>query len=983
MATERQTLLSRGPTSGGRAIGPDVRAPQAAFGVYDGLNDLGRGVQNAAGTVSHIAGEIENRKIARVNQLDAADMADRYKLVRSNKALQLQKDVNEFQKNGLLGRELDEAVAKRGQELQAEIPLEMDDLRKRNPEVFAKIVSPEALKSDWGTHINGVRGQVEEYSSTVYQEQRWATRLTNTENDLKNVQESPSGSVDIGIRSLTKFGEETGNFTARQRHDYKNVVSAKVLSSLQAGAVFGKTDTLESAKKALDAGLIQPDDHARIVATFSRTTDPKVIAGDITKAFKDITNRVAGGEDLGRDSNLTARYDLATADASLLYVGDDGKFRNTTALYSEVVKPAILAVMQNSLSTPGKSDGFLLGQRFADVNRILAELDNPESEVINQLFQQQYASAKTQAFIQMPNSREAMRATMDEKPSQADFNDYRSALKVKYAAQAELVNNYRANELYTEDPAVSQALAKNDPILIEEAYSKIYDRDGIPEDRRVYANPDHVNKLRARENLGSESEVLETEKLFKQFTKHYGNKGTNALMSLAQGNKPFNGLMAFAAALTQTASPTEAANISSVTTEMWQAIAAQNSADMKKKTSEADQRLLNDVELFSSAALSTTYAGEFNPGAAWAKSQDGELRPLPRNSPFGQAATRAGIYDGLEALNLAMARHYTFTRKSGTFQPNEAAKQVRDILGRAFIPAKINGASDANPSPVYGFVPNIRSGQVPWYVAGQEGQFASQRHASEVYGAALDSFFLAATPNLEFAASTHFAVKGVMARMFSGTHLGGNTELAQMLPINAMAWSIVRDNPKAEILRSHNIPFDRVGVVVEDVEEYKDDYGRPSHRKVEKFIHLSEDRLNIATSNFFPDTVKARVDEAIKRIDPTDRAGRAAIALANNHQWEMNPTTGEWDMYIPTGTNWAGTAGSVSGAGPRVTAVILNEDGKTWRKLSLPAKHVGDRAAEIMNAGSFFRQPGAPSTIRDEMSRQAVDRYNRLPKIFQ
>ena len=970
---ERDTILSRGPTSAGPIQGPNAHAPQGSFGVYEGLGDLGRGLQRAGETGANIV----SHHIERVNRLDASDMADRYKSVRDSQALKLQTDVTKL-KETLLGDELDSAISQRGKELQDEIPGMMEDLRKRNPAVFAKVVSPEALRADWGTVVNNWRGHGHDYSTGVYQEQRWATRVTNTENDLKAVQGSATGSVDVGINYLKKFAAETENFTLRQKHEYQRAVGAKVLSSLEASAIWGKPDTSDAATRALDAGIIQPDDHARILATHAKVTDPKVIAADITKAHDDYVNRVAGGESLN-GTNLLTRLDRALADRALLHKGDDGKFRNPAALYRDAVKPTILAIMQNKLSSPGQNKGFLLGSSYTSGQTLLAELDKPESAVIDQLVRDAYSATWNEAFIGLIESREAIKATAEQLPAQGDLNGFRTQLRAQLSTQIEMVNDWRANELYTQDAAVKQATEKNDPILLRAAYEKLFDRDRIPDDRRVYANPADVNALRQRAAMGSESEVLETEKMFQQFTKTYGKQGYGALMSLGRGNTAFNGLMAFAAQQTAAASPTEAANIWTVTTEMWQALAAQNSADMKKKTSDSDARLLNDVELFASAALSAGYAGEFKPGKAWAQQQDNKLRPMPRLSPLGQAATRAGIYEGLEALNLAMVRHYTFTRKSGTMNPNLAAAAVRDIIGRALIPVKVNGASDANPNPIYGFSPNIRSGQVPWYTPSPEGGFATQRHAAEVYGAAFDSYFLQITPKLGAVAAGHFAVKGVMARLFSGTHVGGNTELAQMLPINAMAWSIVRDNPKAAVLNETNIPFDRIGIVVEDVEEYKDEAGKTRHRKIEKFAHLSEDRLHISTSNFFPDTVRARVDEAIKRIDPTDRPGRAGIALANNHQFEFNGDTQSWDLYVPTGSNWAGTAGSVRGAGPRVTAVVLNEDGKTWKKFSLPAKAVGDRAAEIQNAGSYFRQDGAPSSIRNEMERQAIDRRLRLP----
>lgn len=933
---ERDTILSRGPTSAGPIQGPNVRPPAGSFGVYEGLSDLGRGLQNAGETGASVAARYYDRVRQESDSRDANDIQARFQLALNEESTGLQQDYIKSVESGLAHEPLLNAVSTSAQARMKNIDDRLADMRTRNPRIFDRIVTKETKAAAWSARVDNVTGAAIQHSAQVSQGERWETAVKNDDFEFANVAGNPGGVLAVADKVLADIDAKKNLFTAEQRMRRKNAVEQRVSQTIIASAQITGDKGLEPiARNARDRGLMTPGQYAAVVADIARLNDPTIQKGELRATADAMNKRVKGGD----HKVDPVQVQEALSNAMVTYQTPDERF-------NQVIKPHVLSFMEGKLRSAA-GHGFLVANDYRSANRILSELAKPESAEIAALFEQQFGDAKVQAFTTYPAMQADMKATWDMKPSAEDYASYRSALQATLQKQTEMVDNFRSYALYKDNPGVAQAIAQGDMVALERVQRQLYARDGIPEDKQIIAVPDELDAIRERLNLVDEASVGQTAKMIDDMVRKFGSSGYGALISLSQAPGPVAGIVRFQAQRFNVLNKDAEAGIGIMLPELIQAVSWSGSK-AAKDIKDKDPNFDRDNSLYWNRAFAYGYPGDEsvayqyrNAASSFRKLVSDDFSVNPSTSPLGQASTREGSYDAIHSLGKALTDYYRQgTKNTAPMHPAEAAKKAREVLSRAFIPVKANGGGAEQP--IYTFAP-VTKKETSWYTSGSRGAFNSQRHYAQMEAAAWDSMFLANQPKFGLGGKIQWSLDSALADLFNGPKMGIDIEFGQMPNLDTAFYGQVFADLRTTAYNKNPIDFANVGI--ETV----------NNKGEKQFMPLSEDRI---VTDYLPVTVRERVAGLLKKLDPTDYAGRAQLILANNFQREPNPKTQSWDVYLTSGRDYDGTAGTVSKAGPRASVVVRQADG-TWKKLAISFVEADNRLEAFMGRSSFTNRPGS------------------------
>lgn len=938
---ERQTLLSQDNRSTPALRAVDVRPPAGSFGDYSGLEDIGRGIQSMADTGTQIANHQLHKIKQEADARDANDIQGRLQLALNSEGIKLQQGYTEDAASGLSNDPLMQAVNKRAELGHKNIMESMKDMRARNPKVFDRIVTPNSVAGAWSGHVDNVQRAAIGHSAVINQADRVDTAMKNDALMLTQVAAAPGSVLQVAGSVLADIDRTAKLFTPDQRHARRNQVEKSVWETLAAGSENGDPKSVSEGLKARDAGLITPLEYERLRSNYARVMSPAHLNGENRGIAHDVNEKIKGG-----DSVNWQTQNEALVNASATYTKPESK-------YNEVIKPNLLARMEGSVRSTA-ADGFLVANNFASAKSMLAELAKPESATIRSLFESSYQEAWNQTLQALPGMLADLKATVGMRPSEQDYGSFKTALTATLSKQAAMVDNWQVHELYKDNPGVRQAVAQGDNAALVRVQRGLYDRDQIPEDRRVYGDPAEIRALSQRMDQRDEASVNQTAKMLGSFVKKFGVDSYGALISTAQAPGPVSGVVRYMAQQFSALNRESADRIVGLMPELVQA-AAWSGSQSYKAVAEKNPDFDKQTQAYWQAAFSSGYAGEFNSGAAFGKFEDGKLHSSPESSPFGNAALREGTYEGLQDIGLALTRYYVAGKKDRTMDPNKAAAYARDILGRAFIPVSTNGG--ANPNKTYTFAP-VTTQPTDWFQPGAAGSFNNQRHYANAEAASWDSMFLTSNPKFALGGSIHWWGDVMLNGMLSGPKMGDwmhygqlpNLDSSFSQPARAYAGSgplsPSGSRSKNETVLPEPIDFVNAGVLM-------DDNGKQT------FVPLSESRI---VTDFLPVTVREKMTALIHEVDSTDQKGRSQVVLGNNFQREFNPKTNAWDVYLSGGRDYAGTAGTASKVGARTSVVIKQKDG-TYKKLSISAQDANNRLEALMSATGYFDRPGAPKDI--------------------
>lgn len=937
---ERNSLLTRTDPRVQPLAAPNVRAPSGAFGDYSGVQDFAQGVGNVADAASQGANHVLRAAMQEADRRDANDIEARFRLAMNEEGQGLQEDTIKAISSGLKHDALMKAVEDSSKVRFKNIDAKLADIKERNQKVYNQIVTPAAKELAWSQRVGSVRDQAASHNGALVQAERYETALANDDILFAATAGNPMNVLQVASSVAADMARTNNLFTPQQRMQRQAAIKDHVAQVLLGAAQVYPNPALEGeARKARDSGLITPGTYARVVDEIKRANNPVNINAELRGTVKAVNDQIKGGDTV--DINTTAE---ATANAITTYHTPEARF-------NEVLKPHLLAAMEGRLRA-AVGNGGLVGGTLYSTQQLAAELGKTESTLLKSLFNSEFSEARTQAYISLPNLREDLKASYDMMPSDTDYASYRTALASAVSKQLDMVEKFQSHELYKDNPGVTQAIKAGDTAALVRVQRSLYDRDGVPENRRVYGSPAEINQLKQRLTMTDEASVGDTVQLIDSFINKFGKDSYGALMSTAQAPGPVSGVFRFSAQRFLALNRDAEQNIVSMLPDLVQAV-SWASSQTAKGVAEKNPEFERDTKAYWNAAFSSSYSGEFSAKAAFGGGGFGrrlanELRSSPESSALGQASLRDGTYDSIHSLGQALTQYYAAGKKDELLRPNEAAAKARDIIGRAFIPVSSNGGG--NDRPIYTFAP-VTARQTSWYTGGSKGAFNSQRHYAQMESAAWDSMFLVNDPKLELGGALQWQFNLALTHAFNGPRVGFNTELAQMPNLNPAFSATVRTNMHTTAFNSRPVDFANLGIVTQNA------------KGEDVFTPLSEDSI---VTDFLPITVREKVAAILKKVDKTDSAGRNQLILANAFQRELNTKTSSWDVYISGGRDYAGTSGTTSKAGPRASVVVKQADG-SFKKLAISAVDADNRLEALMAATSYTDRSGSNNQVRKEL----------------
>lgn len=950
---ERRTLLSQSSPDVGPIKPSTIDAPAGAFGDERGMSNFGSALQDAASTGVRIASE----RIAQLHQLgdqrDASDIHARLQLAINQQAQGLYQDYTNFTTptqnedgtaNPALSNDpLMSAVNDSAQKRLKAIGDSMADMRTRNPRVYDQLITPNTIAATWSGHVDNVQRAAINFSAEKNQQDRYETAVKSDDIMFTSAAASPDGSLKAAQAVYADLSRRGDMFTAQQRSQRRASAQANVFQAMMGSATLTPGQgVIDASQKARDQGFVSPEQHAHVVAEVARQLKPANINHELRITATNLNETIKSGDQVGITAgNTTLAAALQTYDTP-------------SARYSEVVKPRVLSLMEGKLRN-NTANGFLAGGNLQSAQTILGELDKPQSQMIDTMFEQDYRDTLAQQFNAMPGLQKSVEGNVDYQASAQDLANYRTALRSTLQKQTDMVDHYQVHELYKSNPGVVAAIQTGNMASIVRVQRSLYDRDGIPENRRVYGDPSEIEALNQQMSKTDEASVAQTAQMVTGLVNHYGKDGYGALMSVAQAPGATAGIVRTMAQQFVALNKDAADGITSMLPDLIQAVSWASSTDAKK-VNDTDPTFKRDTDAFWNAAFSSRSSDDFNSKKAWALLQDGKLISAPESSPLGQAAMRDGTYASIHDLGLALTQYYAAGKKDRVMSRNDAAAEARKVIGRAFVPLYSTGAGA--DSPVYTFGP-VTKRQTAWYTGANKGAFNDDRQYAQLEGAAWDSMFMTNDPKFSLGGKMQWEFNLALTGLLNGPRIGMNTELAQMPNLDPAFWNVVRtvkDNAEwkgvsTTAFNMNPIDFKNVGVAF------------PGKDGKDEFVPLSEDKI---VTDFLPLTVQEKVKALLKTTEPDDVAGRNQLVLANNFQRELNTKTQSWDVYISGGRNYDGTAGISSKVGPRASVVVRQADG-SLKKLSISVADADNRLEAMTAASSWTNREGSNNQLRKEL----------------
>lgn len=936
----RQSLISQASQATQPLQASPVRADPGAFGDYSGMASTGQALQQVGDQVSSTMLAFRQKEMQRT----ASDIQHRTRVLVAKEATRVNKGYTDAKLAGKTGDELFRILEQEKKTSLENIRIGMEDLQKKDPVTYSKVVTPNYLESSWAGVQSGYEDDAIGHTASVTMKRRETDTEQEDQYTFAAESANPAGAIGARVEVEKDIESRRDQFSENFIRQRRSQADQATVNTIIAGASRGDPSAMGAAKYALAQGWMTPTQFEQAKAHFSSATNPEVGAAELRKNATDSNELVAGNN----PENPAVR-DLKLAAAASTY-------KTTESKWSGVILPAILAKAKGMV-VEASSNGTLsqIGDNFLSIQTFSASLNDPNDQDAEFFLRQKFKVARQASRNELGVSRALFDETANMEPSDEDLSKLRQFYQQEVQRVTKLFESRHGLEFYKNDPEMQRILATGTGEQIADYQDRLYSRDQIPASLRVYGDPDRMAAIEKMITSNDPARVNDIITEIDAMSQKFGDKAYGAMRMLgASSDSPIAGIVFHQSSKHNAMTRQDAYEIELRRGTMISATSYANSraaqesekanpetASLRKATLDRalEQSFMDSPGLVELVVLS--------PKDAFQRFRD--QATSPRTSALGQALMSEGAFDSTYKLAHDLMLWYTEGSGQGAMPVAEAAKKVREDLGVSHVPFASNGGGADRKAWTLGPASSDRVASIQ---PGKKGVFANQGDFSAAYTAALDSDFIADSPVLNFAGSVQWLTSDFLSTLFSGPKFGDNTGNLILKNVDTRFNNLLGRSIQSgtTAFKTRGIDFASIGIEQQNIKGER------------TFVPLSEDRI---VTSYLPEQAKAWAKEQLTKVNADDIAGRNKVVLGNNFYRKQNPSTRSWDYFIK------GRDGSLA-------QVMSKQKDGSLKTLSIPFDDVDRKLDAFMNMASWMNREGSESQVLSEEARKNMGDFSKI-----